>query len=426
MIEKRRCPNCGAYLKDTDKECYVCGTLISDTPSDEKPFTDKRGLTHSTVFFEAEQGEDFVIGNERVEPEEPPKKENTVTLPDDLSDAFGDNYDPNDYYEDEDDPEEKRSIKKLVIICVCCVLAAALIAGTFAFLWFKGFFSPEKNDPENITIYFDKPSASTNLLDSNGKVYSWSGDVEICYSVDGKKQFEPCSPCEETDNLWRCALPKDSESVYFYQSAGDKLRTQELAEVSDKTVYYITQVELNSELELPVASVSYDDFINIGGYGVNAAETVPETTAEATTKPTEKATEASTAATETTVETTAPTEKPTTADSGQDKYTISVPSSWKSGTTVLEKGNCTTYYETYNYKMYGSGMLLSVYVFDANDNSYKDLNVKKIVNSADGSKKIVAVTPSDIQFADSDEDATEKYIALEKLTNQVISSIAAQ
>ena len=87
-----------------------------------------------------------------------------------------------------------------------------------------------------------------------------------------------------------------------------------------------------------------------------------------------------------------------------------------------DTGNCVTYYEKYNYKNYGSGMLLSIYTFKAGDNSYGDLNAKKILTASDGSK-VVIVTPTDIECDDSDEKAIEKYTNLQSQTKEVISSI---
>ena len=68
-------------------------------------------------------------------------------------------------------------------------------------------------------------------------------------------------------------------------------------------------------------------------------------------------------------------------------------------------------------------MLLSIYTFKAGDNSYGDLNAKKILTASDGSK-VVVVTPSDVECDDSDEKAIEKYTSLQSQTNEIISSIS--
>lgn len=59
MIEKRRCPNCGAYLTDTDAECYVCGEIIG-VPNVQPRETKPNQKTYAPVYFEPEANEDFV------------------------------------------------------------------------------------------------------------------------------------------------------------------------------------------------------------------------------------------------------------------------------------------------------------------------------------------------------------------------------
>ena len=65
---------------------------------------------------------------------------------------------------------------------------------------------------------------------------------------------------------------------------------------------------------------------------------------------------------------------------------------------------------------------MSIYVFEKGDNSYGDLNAKKVLSVSDG-RKVVVVTPTDVQFDDSDEVAAEKYLALEANIDEVIASI---
>ena len=407
--EKRRCPNCGAYLTPEDTECYVCGEVLSADTDDfaEIPRREEPTETpHRTMVEKFEDNNEY-------------SNENTKET-DEPDDSFEDGY--SDPYEDEEDDEtrEKSGSKKVALICGICVGVVALVAIVCG-CWFTGVFGGGDDDGE-YTIYFDKPSVNINLMDENGKVYNWGADALLSY-VDkkGVEQTAVCSPMLEYDNLWKCDVPSDATQVYFYQSGDTRLRTQVLPELLDEQVYYVTQILLNDELELPVASCALDEF---DGYGVNATEeTSPETVEETTEETTESETEPDT----TEPEATEPvTESTASADPGRDRYTISVPSAWSDGTTVLEKGNCTTYYETYNYNNYQSGMLLSIYVYDANDNSYGDMNVKKVLTTSDGQKKIVIVTPSDVEFNDADETAAVNYVNLSNLSKQVIDSIKAK
>ncbi len=415
--EKRRCPNCGAYLKKEDNECYVCGEILEPAGENFSEPKKKEKPADANVYYPTQNLEER-NGEERYnlsEQETESISENEFSRGDiEYSDPYNDE-------EDYDRPRKKSGSKKVAIICGICVGVVAIVAAIVCVCWFNGVFGG--NNDEKYTVYFDKPSVNLNLMDENGEVYNWGADVELSYTdKKGEEQTVVCSPVLEYDNLWSGEVPADAEQVYFYASGDVKLKTQVLPELLDKQVYYVTQILCNSELEFPVASCSLNEFDN---FGVNATEEtgLEATTEETTEQPTKKETEPESTKEETTEPTTAPT---TSADSGQDRYTISVPSAWTSGATVIEKGNCTTYYESYNYKNYQSGMLLSIYVYDANDNSYGDMNVKKVMTTSDGKKQIVVVTPSDVEFNDSDETAAENYIALSNLSNQVISSIKAK
>lgn len=411
--EKRRCPNCGAYLKQEDKECYVCGEVlapVNDEFTELPKYDEPKEPEHRTMVQKFEENNEL----DRYDEEEIPAQDESPYSEDDYADPYDDE-------EDDFRPRRKSGSKKVAIICGICVGVIALVAAVVCVCWFNGLFGG--SDDGEYTVYFDKPSVNINLMDASGKVYNWGADVELSYTdKKGVEQTAVCSPMLEYDNLWKCDVPSDATEVYFYQSGDIKLRTQVLPELEDEHVYYVTQILCNDELEFPVVGCALDEFDN---FGVNATEeTAPEeTTEEITEKPTDSETEPDT----TEPETTQPaTERPTTADSGQDRYTISVPSAWSSGATVIEKGNCTTYYETYNYKNYQSGMLLSIYVYDASDNSYGDMNVKKVLTTSDGQKKIVIVTPSDVEFNDADETAAANYVNLSNLSKQVIDSVKAK
>ena len=411
--EKRRCPNCGAYLTQNDTECYVCGEVLSSADDEFEQILrseEPKKEEHRTMVEKFEHNNEYTreLDEKRDEPyeDEPSYSE----------DEYSDPYE----YDEYDEQREKSDPKKVALICGICVGVVALIA-VICGCWFTGVFGGGDDDGE-YTVYFDKPSVNINLMDENGRVYNWGADALLSYTdKKGVEQTVACSPMLEYDNLWKCDVPADATQVYFYQNGDTKLRTQILPELLDEQVYYVTQILLNDELELPVASCSLDEF---DGYGVNATEeTSPEQTAEETT---EKPTEAKPEPDTTEPESTEPETEGTTAeDPGRDRYTVSVPSAWEEGTTIIEKGNCTTYYETYNYNNYQSGMLLSIYVYDSGDNSYGDMNVKKVLTTSDGQKKIVIVTPSDVEFDDSDETAAENYVNLSNLSKQVIDSIKA-
>lgn len=426
-MQKRRCPNCGAFLKKDDTECYVCGEIIIPTVND---------LVSRSAPEAAEPAAPEVVepaAPEVVEPAAPEKpvtaeKDSDYVLPVDHDSAkdtvpFEDRmpYGDDDYAGAVEDNEykrlEKKGTRKVALVCGIIVGVAAVIAAVVCALFFTGVFGGEEKAKE-VKIYFDKPSASLNLLDENGKVYNWSSDVELEYT-DSKNNIETviCAPSLDRENLWECVVPADVYNVFFYMSDNPDIKTGVISDLDDGMVYYVTQISMNSKHELPIAGCMLEDFVNLG---VNATEPATEPKTE---KPTQKATEAPTKVEETTepeTETTPETEPQPSAD---DVYTVTLPESWQTDVTAIEEANCTTYFDTYNREKYDMGMLLSIYVFDADDTSYSDMNVKKIVTSSDGSKKIVMVTPRDIEFNDTDEQAYESYLALQKMTNQVISSV---
>lgn len=457
MTNNRRiCPNCGAYLKEDDRVCYVCGEVLPvynpEPEPAQQPLPDRQEYRESPYeeqqlnqparedyaeppydepeYSEADNSgaEDWEREAQRRSPDRhsrgrsssrrdaEPSREKSHREP-------REDYDDNprkaksyreDYYDENEDKPKMKKSKKVAVICTVCVIAVALITGGVCFCFANGLFG-EREEPAEITVYFDKPSFNLNLMDENGVVYNWGADVDVVYTVGDEALTLACIPCDEYENLWKCTLPSDARNIYFTQSSTEELRTQSVETLENETVCYVTEIVFNSDFQLPVATCLLSEFINVG---INATDEVMVTaTAPQTTE----------AETETSKSTQAPTEteQPSTADDSEP-YSITLPTSWDSGTTAVTDGNCTTYYETYNYANYSSGMLLSVYVYDADDNSYGDLNVKKIINSSDGKKKIVVVTPTDIQFDDSDEEAMEKYTSLSNSTNQVISSIKAK
>ncbi|MGN0487939.1 MAG: hypothetical protein ACI4HO_01605 [Ruminococcus sp.] len=392
MSKKLECPNCGARLLEEDRECYVCGMTVEE-------------ILKQTGGNQSESTYDDVEDN--VSPQEEY---------DDDSYEYGDEeYD----YEDENIRERHSKnrmskTKKTGIICGICVGAVALIAAIVCLCFYGGFFSPN-TEPEEYTIYFDKPLSDVNLIDAQGTVYNWGGDVEVFYTLDDENQESICKISVEYDNLWECKIPKDATDVYFSPSTTDNIRTEAIAQPEDEYVYYVTDTLIDESLRMAISCCPLAEFYNQGiNYNVATEE-------ETTLPPTEAPTEAPTVE-----ETTVATETETETTPSAEPYSITVPSSWSSGTTVVTKDNCTTYYETYNYKNYQMGSLLSIYVVDASDTSFSNMNnVKMVKKTSDGEKKIVVVTPTDIQFNDADETATNNYISLSNLTNQVISSINA-
>lgn len=420
MTEKRRCPNCGAYLSVRDKVCYVCGETL---PPVSKPVSTS-GKRINPVVFEPEKDTDFVMPVDHDTAGEKPFEERKPYSDDDYVEPYKDNYDNKNYserdvepyyYDDRNDYGGGHNMNTGKVAKICGVilgivaLAAIIIGVCFATGLLGGGASGEQ-----ITVYFDKPSVNINLMDDTGTVYNWGADVSVCYTFNGKEEEQGASPCKEYDNTWKCEIPAGATDLYFAQTVGDEIRTTATKAVEKDNIYYVTDILLNSDDQLPLAFCKLSEF---GNLGVNAVEETASTKAkkkETTAPPTE-------AETETEEETEPETEKPTQALS--KPYNISLTSDWVSGTTKSKSGNCVTYYEKYNYKNYGSGMLLSIYTFKAGDNSYGDLNAKKILTASDGSK-VVVVTPSDVECDDSDEKAIEKYTSLQSQTNEIISSIS--
>lgn len=441
MIEKRRCPNCGAYLTENDATCYVCGEVIgvpNVQPREHKP----NQKTYAPVFYEPEADEDFVTPVDFDEADGRSFEERAANYDNDMVTGKTDaDFAPADYEDDfvtgnteeerlkekykdfsdfdpyEDYEEYKRKGsgkgKKALIITAIVVAVLGLGAVVAAFLFANGILGGKP--VEEYTVYFDKPSVNLILRDSDGKGYSWGSDVSVCYSIDNREDNVNCTVFAEYDNMWQCKIPVGATDIYFYQNSGEKLRTDALSQVEDKNVYYVTDITLSSRGTLPVAHCHIDEFNN---FGVNATQ------ATSVTKETTKATKATESKTEKTTETESATEETSKSYEGTG-YELRLPSTWESGATAVKKSNCTTYYEKYNYSKYGSGMLLSIYVFDEGDNSYGDLNVKKVFTVSDG-RKVVVVTPTDVEFDDEDETAAEKYIALSNLTDEVIASISVK
>lgn len=424
MTKKTRCPNCGAYISSKDKTCYVCGERI--TPASAPRSTSKN--TYAPVVFEPEKDNDFVMPVDHDEAGGTPFDERKPYSDNDLADPYyNDNYDQGAKYQ-EDDVEPYfyddnyygstgMSTKKIAAICGAVVAGVAVIAAILGFCFANGIFGGGAPAQE-ITLYFDKPSVNINLMDDNGIVYNWGADVNVNYKFNNKDESQSCTPDKEHDNMWTCKIPADATDLYFSQTTGDSIRTENAKVIESDTVYYITDILFNADDQLPMSSCKLSDFNHLG---VNAPEETESTSVKK--KAATKATEEETVEEETEEETekVKETEKPKELLS--NPYNVSLPSSWSSGTTKEKSGNCVTYYEKYNYKNYGNGMLLSIYTFKPGDNSYGDLNAKKILTASDGSK-VVIVTPSDVEFDDSDEKAMEKYTNLSSQTSQVISSIS--
>ena len=419
MTEKRRCPNCGAYISKNDKKCYVCGEEILPVSKPRKP--SENGF--SPVSYEPEQDNDFVMPVDHDKADEIPYEDRKPDNDKDYAQPYNDKYDEDPfidrevepYFYDDEEYNTRRGGKRPLAIAGVIAGIVVILGIIVGICYAAGVFGP-KNPEEEITVYFDKPSVNINIMDDNGVVYNWGADVSVCYKFDGKDQELSASPCRDHDNMWECAIPAGATDLYFCQTTGESIRTVNAQVVENENVYYVTDILLNSDDQLPMSFCKLADFNNLG---VNAVvETKATTKPEVTTAP-EEETEPETEE-ETEPETEEETEKPTEALS--NPYNINLPSSWSSGATKSDTGNCVTYYEKYNYKNYGSGMLLSIYTFKAGDNSYGDLNAKKILTASDGSK-VVIVTPTDIECDDSDEKAIEKYTNLQSQTKEVISSI---
>ena len=405
MAEKLRCKNCGAFLKDNEKVCYVCGEVqISDVVTTPERSSGERG---SSMSFEKDS--DFVM---------PTGSHGGSKTPGERV-SYGDEDIAQPYYDADKrraKAQKKRGRKAFIIMIVCVLIAG--IAGAVCFCLFNGVFSGGKKVNNRFTIYFDKPSSDIELVKSDGTIFKWTGDVEVSYVLNNKTKTKICTPCGDHDSLWKVSLSTSSKSVYFYEKGEKKLRTQVIPGFDDEMVYYVSQERLNAQNQLPLGQCERQSF---EGIGINYATTAPSSESETAgeTKETQQ---------DSTEKTNAPTEEDDSRKI-EDKgvYTISLPKSWQSGVTSVKSGKCTTYYENYNYDMYSMGKLASIYVFDANDSAADNLTgVKDIRYNSDQTKKIVITTPTDVQFNEADEEAQKSYLEKNKDLNSFLDSISLQ
>ncbi|MBR1730934.1 MAG: hypothetical protein IJ725_00660 [Ruminococcus sp.] len=406
MSEKRRCKNCGAFLENDEKVCYVCGEVqLPDVVSAPERSSEPR---ESTMVFEKDA--DYVM---------PASSTEVGRVPFDERVDYGDEDIAEPYYEMDERREkaQRKRSRKAVIIAVVCVLVVGVI-GAVCFCLFNGVFSGNNKKVDNrITIYFDKPKSDVELIKSDGTVFTWTGDVEVSYDVNNKTKTKLCTPCTDHESLWKVTLPTKAKSIYFFEKDEKGLRTQVTPGFDEDMVYYVAQETFNSQNQLPLGQCERESF---EGIGINYATTAQTTAAEETTAETEEET-----AQETTEQETEEDDTRKTEDKGY--YTISLPKSWQSGVTAVENGNCTTYYEDYNYNSYSMGKLASIYVFDANDSAADNLTgVKDIRYNSDQTKKIVITTPTDIQFNEADEEAQKSYLEKNKDLNSFLDSISVQ
>ena len=400
MNEKRRCPNCGAFLSSDDSTCYVCGEEVS--------FESEQPSYESREVYELERDTDYVTSVSFDEAAGVPPEER---MPFDDSDFV-------EPYEDEDAPKQKGGSKAVIIVCAIIVVLALVGAGVFAFM--TGMFKKKDDSAgasaEKITVFFDRPSDQINLIDAKKNVYVWSSDVLLSYTLDGDVKKKGCTVNNEYTNLWECEIPAGSQDVYFENTEGT-IKTETVSAPQDMTVYYVTDTAIG-ENGLPLDSCDIHGFSNNFGINYQTETTAPATE---TAKPTETASSSE--------ETTEETSEPETATEQTDTsyYTVSLPDEWRNGSVdIVTDDNKTVYYDNYNHSMYDMGMLLAVYVYDSDDTSYKEKKYTKAIKSSDGSKIIVIETPSGIEFADSDETAVEEYTNLSKYTKQVINSISVK
>ena len=442
MANKIRCSNCGAFLDETDKVCYVCGEpLYPEVVMSDRTARD----VVNRAPYDFKENEDFVAPG-RVAPRQPEEEtvdigsidntqtEDSLNYGDDFDEAMGfeemperearsvPQYDEDDmaepYYEGDRRRREaqKKHKKKTALIVTIIVLVVALIGGGVWFVFFSGILGGTKPAVNGkYTIYFDKPSVDIDLTAPDGDVYSWSGDVTAVYTLNGKKKEVSCAPCVDHETLWKVKVPEKATQVYFYQSDNDIVRTQVTPSFKNETVYYVAQSSFNKDYQLPLGECDRENFEGIGVNYVTdpTTETTTETEEETTTEADE---------------TTAPTETDDTEETEPtepaEAYSVSVPDSWSDGVTASENGNCTTYYEDYNHDMYEMGTLVSVYVFDADDSTADSLDGVKLTEyTSDKSKKIVVTTPTDVQYNDADDVAVQNYLAVQKDVSNFISSI---
>ncbi len=413
-MEKRRCSNCGAFLGDNEKVCYVCGEVqIPDVVNVEE--NDNEGRDPIVKF---EKDEDFVVPDD--------SHGSRHTTPDERVD-YGDEDIAEPYYEMDNRRAQayKKRNRKAIIIAVVVVLVLGAI-GAVCFCIFNGVFDSGKKADNNFTIYFDKPNSEIDLVATDGTVYNWSNDVCVSYTINNKETKKTCTPCADHDSLWEISIPTKAKTVYFYESEEENVRTQVLPSVDDETVYYVSQEAFNVQNQLPLGQCTRDAFEGIGINYATTAET-SESSASDDTNPATSDKNDNTGNTKKTEPTETKDENDTRKKVDNGTYTIELPQSWQSGVTEVKGKNYTTYYEDYNYKMSNMGKLATIYVFDADDTEADNLTgVKRVFYNSDQTKKIVITTPTDIQFDESDEEAQKNYIEKNKDLNSVLDSISAE
>ncbi len=426
MDNKRRCTNCGAYLNENDKVCYVCGEVqLPEVVMSERTADD----VVECPAYNFTENEDYVVP-ESVTHQDKPVDIEEVNYGDDFDEAvsYDEEYYPEQsrrmreysdevaepYYEGDRRREKlQKKHRKTTAIVITIIVAVLLIAGGVVFAFVSGIFGPKKPAVEGKkTIYFDKPSAEIELTAQDGTTYNWSGDVVVTYKLNGKTRKTACTPCIDHETLWKVNISDKAEKIYFYQATDKKVRTQNLPSFNEETVYYVSQKQFNRDNQLPLGECARDNF---EGIGVNYA-----------TDPTSEPETETTTAEQTTAETTAETSETeeTSSSSSGEPYSVSVPSAWADDVSSVQNGNCTIYYEDYNHDMYEMGTLVSIYVFDADDSKADNLDGVKLTEyTSDKSKKIVVTTPTDVQYNDADDTAVKNYMNMQKEVNNFISSI---
>jgi len=389
--KKYICNNCGAYLQPADKLCYVCGQIVEG---------DAVEVAEPPVVEETAQ----------------PVYEQTV---EDIAKrvAQGETTYKDINEENQEEPElkpKKSKAKRALIACTVIVVIVALLAAGACLCHYNGWITLGEEQPEDasITVYFEKPVSNQNLITADGTVYNWTGDVDVNYIVEGKEYKDLCKMTDEYDSIWYAEIPEDAQEVFFSETLLETVSTATVDPI-DGYIYYVTDILFNNDLKLPVEGCLLRDF---EGFGIN--HMIPE--APATELETETATETET---EVASEDTSETEAPAQTEPATQTYDITIPEQWQDKLIVVEKDNCTIYYEKYNYENYDCGVLFTVFEFDANDNSYSEMNVQKVVALSDGKRKIVVTTPTDVQFNDGDSTAIDNYINMSQFTDEAIESI---
>lgn len=389
--KKYICNNCGAYLQPADKLCYVCGQIVEGKAVEvaEPPVVEEKTqpVYEQTVEDIAKRVMQGDVTYKQIN-EETPQQETPEQKP------------------------KKSKSKKAAIVCTVIVVIVALLAAGVCLCHYKGWinFNEKETENTNITVYFEKPVSNQNLMTADGTVYNWTGDVDVNYVSDGKEYKIVCKMTDEYDSIWYAEIPSYAKDLYFSENSLELVRTA-VVQPQDGYIYYVTDILFNSDVQLPVDGCPFNAFDD---FGINhfEAKTATEIATDTTIQ------------TETALENADETEASTEVQTTQP-FNITIPEQWNEDLYVIQNGNCTNYYETYNYSNYECGNLLSVYVVDSNDTSYSEMNVQKVVTTSDGTQKIVVVTPTDIQFNDSDDTAIEKYTTMSQYTTQVVDSITA-